>query len=110
MISPESELHVLHMFFQIMVCGRHAWFVDHRGCVGGVGWGIFSWSNPLLEVLKFKVDRATRGKSGAVDVRGVLQNDKGVGVRDSSDAEVLAILEALRIFSQHFSGKLESGK
>lgn len=31
---------------------------------------------------------------------------KGVGVRDSNETEVLAILEALRIFSESFQGSM----
>ena len=54
---------------------------------------------------------AARGKPGPTGAGGVLRNDKGVilsmfsksvAVRDSNEAEVLAILEALRIFSRSF--------
>ena len=71
-------------------------------------------------MLKFNVDGATRGNPGFVGIRGVLQNSKGevlfmfskhVGVCNSNEAEVLAILKTLRCFSRRFQGNLmvESG-
>lgn len=50
-----------------------------------------------------EIQCATRGKSGLAVIGGVLRNDKGVvlcmfskglGIRDSNDADVFAILEA----------------
>ena len=73
------------------------------------------WSPPPLGMLKFNVGGAARGKPGLASIRGVLHNDKGevlfmfskyVGARDSNEAEVLAILEALRRFSRFFQGTL----
>ena len=62
------------------------------------------WNLPRRGMLKLNVDGAVRGKSGPAGIGGVLRNDKGevllmfsksVGIRDSNEAEVLAILEAL---------------
>lgn len=56
----------------------------------------------------FEIQCGRCGKGGPTGIRGVLRNDKGevacfftrgVAVRNSNEAEVLAILEALRIFS-----------
>ena len=58
--------------------------------------------------LKFNVDGAYRGKSSLTGIGGVIGNNKGeilcifskgVEVKDSDKAEVLAILEALSSFS-----------
>ena len=73
-----------------------------------------------MGMLKFNVDGTARGKRGqqVFGEWGVLCNDKGVilcvfsesvGVRDSNEAEVLAILEALRIFSRSLQGRLIVG-
>ena len=73
------------------------------------------WSPRLDEVLNFNVDGATRGKLGPAGIRGVLRNNKGeviflftrnVGMKESNEAEVLAILQALQIFSSSFQGRL----
>lgn len=73
------------------------------------------WSAPDSDVLKFNVDTVARGKHGPTGIGGVLYNDKGevlclffkgVGVRDSNEAGVLAILEALRIFYRLFQRSL----
>lgn len=73
------------------------------------------WSPPPLGVLKFNVDGATRGKPGPTAIGGILRNNNGevlfrfsknVGVCDSNEAEVLAILEALRCVSRTFNGSL----
>ena len=93
-------------------------FHNWQACMG---WGapnvkksIF-WIPPPTGILKFNVDGATRGKLGPAGIGGVLRNDKGevllmfsksVGIRDSNEAESLAILEALRIFSTSFHGPL----
>ena len=62
--------------------------------------------SPPRGLLKFNVDGATRDKPGLAGIGGVLRNDKdevlllfskSVGIRDSNEVEVLAILEALRI-------------
>lgn len=61
------------------------------------------------------MDGASRAKPGPAQVGGVLRNCKGevllmfskyVGVCDSNEAEVLAILEALRIYSRKYYGRL----
>lgn len=68
-----------------------------------------SWCVTLSStgVLKFNVDGAARGKQGLASIGGVLRNHKGevmymfskhVGIKDSNEAEVLVILEALRIY------------
>lgn len=60
--------------------------------------------------LKFNVDEATKGKSIPASMEGVLHKYKGeatlmlyknTGVKDSNKAEVLAIQEALQIYSSH---------
>lgn len=70
--------------------------------------GQFLWSG-------FNVDRVTRGKPGPAGIGGVLHNSKGaillmfyknVGVRDSNEAEVFAIREALQIYSNHYHERL----
>ena len=64
-----------------------------------------------LGILKFNVDGTTRGKRGLVGIWGILHNSnddvlfmfsKHVGICDSNEAEVLAILEALRHFMRYF--------
>lgn len=62
------------------------------------------WVPPPKGVLKFNVDGG--GEREARDIRGVLRNCKGdvlfmffkQGVKDSNEAEALAILEAFRIY------------
>eukprot|EP00268_Persea_americana_P068026 TRINITY_DN9427_c0_g1_i1.p1 TRINITY_DN9427_c0_g1~~TRINITY_DN9427_c0_g1_i1.p1 ORF type:complete len:120 (+),score=19.95 TRINITY_DN9427_c0_g1_i1:825-1184(+) len=70
---------------------------------------------PSLGVLKFNVDGAARGKPRPAGIGGVLRNSKGevlftfskpIGIRDSKEAEVLAILKALCYFSRFFHGNL----
>ena len=62
------------------------------------------WSSPPYGMLKFNVDGVARGKPRPSRVRGVLHNSNGVipfifskhvGIYDSNEAEVLAILKAL---------------
>ena len=73
------------------------------------------WIPPLTGILKFNVNGAARGKLGLAGIGGVLLNDKGevllmfpksVGIRDSNEVEVLAILEAFQIFLASFHGPL----
>lgn len=58
-------------------------------------------SAPLLGVLKFNVIRAAHGKPGLIGIGRVLRNHKGeflymcskhIGIKDSSEEEVLTIL------------------
>lgn len=65
--------------------------------------------------LKFNVDRATRGKLGCIG--GAFWNSLGVvvalfskhmGIMESNETKVLAILEALRFISSSFHDKLGS--
>lgn len=64
-------------------------------------------------MLKFNVDEA--GKQSSASIGGVLRDDRadvlclfseGVEIRDSNEAEVLAIFGALRTFSRSFQGSL----
>ena len=66
-------------------------------------------------MFKFNVDGSAREKPGHARIRGVLCNSKcdiifmfskHVGICDSNEAEVLAILEALRCFSRNILGDL----
>lgn len=66
---------------------------------------------------KFKIDVLAGGKRGLTDIGGILRDHKGVvlclfsqewRIRDFNEAEVLAILKALRIFSCSFHGSLVS--
>ncbi|XXG44210.1 hypothetical protein AAC387_Pa01g4073 [Persea americana] len=66
--------------------------------------------------LKFNVDGAARKKPGPAGVEGVLAYilqgnvllmfSKKVGIKESNETEVLAILEALRLFFSSFREKL----
>lgn len=62
-------------------------------------------------MLKFNVDGTARSKLVPAGIGGVLRNDKGnilgmfskgVVVKDSNKAELLAILKTLRVFSHSF--------
>ena len=73
------------------------------------------WSPPPFGVLKFNVDGAARGKPRLAGIEGKLCNNKGevlfmfskhVGVCDSNEIEVFAILEALRCLARNFLGHL----
>ena len=68
-----------------------------------------------IGVPKFNIDGAAIGKPGPASIGGVLCNSKGdvlfmfskqMGVCDSNEAEMLAILEALQCFSRLFHGDL----
>lgn len=70
----------------------------------GKEWSMTSRSPPPHKVLKFNV-KGCMGKSGPVAFGRVLHNIKGevLRIRNSNEAKVLAILEALRTFLQpHF--------
>lgn len=75
---------------------------------------------PLGAALKFNGNGAAKGKPRPMSVAGVLHNELGVGLvlhpknvvqTESNEAEVVAILEALRIFSStYFSVSSNCGK
>ena len=72
-----------------------------------------SWSPPPSGCLKFNVVGATCSKPRAAGIGGVLRNHKGEvlymfskNVRDSNEAEALAVLEALRICCRSFKVSL----
>lgn len=76
---------------------------------------ILGGSSPLEGVLKFKADGVARGDPGPVSIRGVLCNkdelvlamfSEHVGMVEFNEAEVLAVLEALRIFVLNYHDKL----
>lgn len=65
---------------------------------------MITWTPSQVGLLEFNVDRASRGKLGPAGIVGVLCNFKGniplmisqsVGVKESNEAEVAVILEAL---------------
>lgn len=69
------------------------------------------WCSPPCGVLKFNVDGATRVKPGLAGIRGTLRIHKGkvlymfskhVGFKESNEAEVQAILEALRLYHSSY--------
>ncbi|KAK9266420.1 hypothetical protein L1049_012440 [Liquidambar formosana] len=66
------------------------------------------WKSPPSTTLKFNVDGSAKGKPGPGGIGGVLRDDSGgviylfsipVGIVDSNFAELLAVREALRLFS-----------
>ena len=65
------------------------------------------WVSPPLNFMKFNVDDFAKGKPRLADIGGVLRDwkvavkvvfSKPIGVADSNVAELLTVLEALRIF------------
>ena len=69
------------------------------------------WYPHLEGILKFNVDGSSRGKPVQAEIRGVLRNSEGevllmfsknIGVCDSNEAEVLAILKGLKLFSTRY--------
>ena len=77
------------------------------------------WYPPPIGILKFNVDGATWGKSGLAGVGGVLRNHEGravymfskyVGIKNSNEAKVMSIMEALRILCNSFSEQYYHGK
>lgn len=66
------------------------------------------WTPLPPGVFKLNVDGASKGKLGPLCAGGVLRNSKGKvllmffksrGIQESNETEVLAILEAIRLFS-----------
>lgn len=99
LIFFKKGLIIILIFFTI---GEHVWDVAQSRRV--------SWSPPSGGYLKFSVDGA-RDKVGMVIIGGILCDNKGevifmfskhVGVSDSNDAEVMAILGALHIHASVF--------
>ena len=69
---------------------------------------VFFWAPPIGGVLKFNVNGAARGKPDLAGIGGGLHKSEGivlalfskhVGCMESNEVDVLAILEAIRIFS-----------
>ena len=78
------------------------------------------WSPSPYGILKLKVDGTSSSNSGPAGIGEVLCNSKGevllmlskfLGICDTKEVEVLAILEALQLFYQYFTSRLfvESG-
>lgn len=73
---------------------------------------VVSRSPPPIGVLRFNVDKADRGKPGIAGVlhnfmgEAVLMLSKNVDVKEFNEAEVMEILEALRLFSCSFRARL----
>ena len=97
----------MHNWSALLVCGPSR---DKRSVV---------WFSPLDDVLKFNVDGAARGKPGPAYIGGVLRNIEGglnfafsvnVGMKESNEAEFLAILQALLIFFLFISSQANCGK
>lgn len=94
------------------------------GCGSSKERGMVALCIPMMGMLKFNVDGSTRGKPRLAGIRRALCNDKGeilclfsksVEARDSTEAKVLALLEALRwvclfFFVFFFSMWSDSGK
>lgn len=68
-------------------------------------------SPPPMGWLKFNMDSAARCKPDPAGIGGVLQNHerqvlltfpKSIGVRNLNEADVLTILEALRLYASSF--------
>lgn len=76
------------------------------------------WQAPLSKALKWNADGSYKGKPGRAGIGGVLHDDKGtmiaefaasVGIMDSNEAELLAIVFALELLLDRLSiliGKL----
>lgn len=89
---------VLHNWEAVLACGLH------------IVWRLMSWVPPLDGALKFSVDGEARGKPGLIGVGRVLRNSQGdvlvffsnsIGVTDSNEVEVEAILEAVCMFGYY---------
>lgn len=74
-----------------------------------------AWCSPPRGALKFNVNGTNQGKPGLVGIWGVLRNHKGevlyifsknVGIKDTNEAGILAILEALYNFTFSFQSHL----
>lgn len=68
-----------------------------------------NWCLPPPNILKWDVDGSSKGKPGETGIEGVLKDDKGtikcmfapsVGMKDSNEAEFLAIVFALELSLQ----------
>ena len=76
---------------------------------------VIAWISPPVGVMKFNVLGASRGKPGPAGLLGVLCNckddillffSKTVGINESNEVGVSALLEALWWFSLSFQSKL----
>lgn len=76
---------------------------------------VIAWIIPPVGVMKFNVLGASRGKPGPAGLLGVIRNckddilllfSKNVRINESNEIEVLALLEALWLFSLSFQAKL----
>lgn len=74
-----------------------------------------SWILLLEAVLKFNIDEAAKGKPGLIGIGGVLHNNKGNcwscylsmwALRIQIEIEVMATLDAFRMYVCHFHNKL----
>lgn len=70
-----------------------------------------SWISPQEGVFKFNLNRAAREKPGLAGIGGVLRNSKEavlmlfskqVSIKQSNEVDVMAILEALRLYAMFF--------
>ena len=80
---------------------------------------VVCWHPPPSGWLKFNIDGAAKGKPAPAGIGKVIMNDKGevlfmfsknAGIKESNEAEVLSILEALKIFFFYFQGLLNCRK
>lgn len=62
---------------------------------------VIPWSLPPHGVLKFNVEGVARGKSWATGIEGFFEM-----IKESNEANVLVIPEAMRIFNGSFQGRL----
>lgn len=69
----------------------------------------YCWSPPPLNKVKWNVDGSSKWKPGPAGIGGILRNDQGitialfaasVGIRDSNEAEFMAIVFALEMSIQ----------
>lgn len=90
----------------LCIIGRLPWAVGSCG-VEEVG----KLDSPQEGVFKFNLNRAAREKPGLAGIGGVLRNSKEavlmlfskqVSIKQSNEVDVMAILEALRLYAMFF--------